>query len=376
MRHFRLPRHHIEFALELHHMLAKDRPGENLAWSPYSVTAALHLVAAGARGRTLEEIISSVGEPSDAACLPSGTEAADDIEVANTLWVDTTLPVQESYETAVCDRTGGGVRTANFRGDVATARQAINTDVEKATHGWIRELLTPAAVSAETRAMIVNALWARLSWLHEFDPGKTRTQAFHTPLGRRNVPTMGQQEQLAYAAANGWRLVTLPSGRIEEVRGLGPETIDMVTDGDLVFDVLVPDGDMAGLDASLLGELYDRATYQLVDLRLPRFAVAYDTELRAILTTLGIGTLFTDDADLSGISSEPIKVDSVIHRAVLTVDEKGAEGAAATAMVAPIGAAPMAPPQPIEMHIDRPFIAIVRHAPTGAIYFMARVTEP
>jgi serpin B len=59
---------------------------------------------------------------------------------------------------------------------------------------------------------------------------------------------------------------------------------------------------------------------------------------------------------------------------VLEVDEQGLEGAAATAAVmVPAG---MDLSRPVEFRVDRPFLVVVRHPATGAVYFLARVTEP
>lgn len=198
---------------------------------------------------------------------------------------------------------------------------------------------------------------------------------------------MTQRGSLAHAAADGWRLVTLPSCGIEEITIGEGRTATVVGPGELVFDVLLPDvaADEAARAAAdrvpgreLLRRLHESAHHELVDLRLPRFGVASGMDLRPVLERLGVRALFSEAADLSGISPQPLRIDKVVHRAVLNVDEKGAEGAAATAMVAPIGARDdeRPAPTPVEVHVDRPFLAMVRHQPTGAIYFMARITEP
>jgi serine protease inhibitor len=378
------PRHHAGFTLDVFRLLAGRDPADNVAWSPYSVTAALQLAAAGARGRTLAEIAAVAGEPAETAGLLARASTADGVEVANTLWVDSGLDVLPAYESTLRDRRDARIAAADFPGDADRARELINADVEETTHGWIRHLLPPGTVDTGTRAVIVNALWARVPWLAEFDRENTRVLPFHTPRGRREVPTMSRRGRLAYAAAGGWRLVTLPSCGIQELSGPDGRTVKVVNPGDLVFDVFLPEGarsagsfEAGGAPgAALLRELYDSARHELVDLRLPRFGVASGAGLGSVLRRLGVRALFTDGADLSGISGQPLRVDEVIHRAVLTVDEKGAEGSAATAMVAPGGAAVPAPSEPIAMHVDRPFLAMVRHQPTGVIYFMARVTEP
>jgi serpin B len=86
--------------------------------------------------------------------------------------------------------------------------------------------------------------------------------------------------------------------------------------------------------------------------------------------------MFSDLADFGRISAQPMAVDSVVHEAVLTVDEVGLEGAAATAVVMRMLSMHRDLSQPIEVKVDRPFLFLVRHRPSGAIYFLARVVQP
>jgi serpin B len=67
-------------------------------------------------------------------------------------------------------------------------------------------------------------------------------------------------------------------------------------------------------------------------------------------------------------------VSEVLHQAVLRVDEQGFEGAAATALTMRLTS--MIIDEPVAVTVDRPFLLLVRHAGTGAVYFLARVVEP
>jgi serpin B len=61
---------------------------------------------------------------------------------------------------------------------------------------------------------------------------------------------------------------------------------------------------------------------------------------------------------------------------VLTIDERGLEGAAATAVAMRMAAMHREVRPPIEVRVDRPFLFLVRHRPSGAVYFLARVVQP
>src|SRR5205814_870795 len=113
------------------------------------------------------------------------------------------------------------------------------------------------------------------------------------------------------------------------------------------------------------------------ELFLPRFKVRLRSPLDSALRELGAGTMFSDVADFSGISRVPLAVSTVRHEAVLTIDEQGLEGAAATAVMFRMSAMTRSPePEPVVVRVDRPFLFVVRHQGSGAVYFLARVVSP
>jgi serine protease inhibitor len=359
------------FVLDLHRALA-GRPDEGFVWSPYSIASALGLAADGAAGATREEIAAALTADGDLGALGkallAGAELSGDVEdggiaVSNTLWADASLPVSPAYEAAVRAWPGGAARTADFGNDAEAARREINADVERTTHGLITDLIGRGGISADTLAVLVNALWLKDGWLGEFDPERTRPERFDAPGGPVEVPTMRRQARMPYATGHGWTRVGLLTG------------------GGLVADVLLPDGDLATAEPALtpatLADLLADGAYPEVDLSLPRFRVEASAELRPSLEALGMRVMFTDAADFGGITggTRPLKVSSAVHQAVLTVDESGLEGAAATALMMMAGAI-LDPPPPIEVRVDRPFLVLVRSRHSGVVYFVARVVRP
>ncbi|HST65614.1 MAG TPA: serpin family protein [Mycobacteriales bacterium] len=355
----------LTFALALHRLLAGER---SFAWSPYSVTSALGVVAAGARGSTRDELAAVLGDLdalaaalAAGAALGSGPGSTVTLGVANTLWADLTLPVAAEYLAAVKSWPGGAARGADFRGAADAARQEINADVARSTRGLIEDLIQPGLIDAETRAVVVNALYLKAAWTAPFPKAETRPEPFRTPGGPVDVPTMHVTRQLPYAARDGWTLVSVPAGE------------------GVVADVLLPpEGDLVPLDEGVLTGLLDSARQREVALSLPRVKVRGTASLVEPLAALGIRRLFSREADLSGVTGglEGLRVDAAVHKAVLTLDEAGLEGAAATAVMMTRLAAITAPPRPIPVRVDRPFHLIVRHRPTGTLHFLTQVTDP
>lgn len=358
---------HLRFALAVHRALGAE--GGNSCFSPYSVASALTLAALGARGRTREELVALVGDPGGQAVLlreaaqllevPRGEQP--ELAVANTLWADDRLPLEDSFKTELAGWPGAAVASAPFEKEPEAARALINDDVGRTTRGLIPELLPPGSIDRDIAAVLVNALYLKAAWVHPFREANTSDAPFHAPSGTRDVPTMWLSESVGYAHAGGW------------------QAVQVVAAGGLQAVVLLPDGDLAETEATLdeaaLANLLDGIRTKPVELALPKISLDVPSALTRVLQGLGVRTMFTDEADLGGLSPDPrLAVAEVLHQAVLRVDEQGFEGAAATALTMRLTS--MIIDEPVTVTVDRPFLLLVRHAGTGALYFFARVVEP
>jgi serpin B len=363
----------LAFTLALHRAIAAD-PGRNACWSPYSLASALGLVAVGAGGMTRDELVALLlGEKSaelgELAKLVAKAARLDRVDadteepvlaVANTLWTDASIPIRTEYAEELAAWPGGSVRPAPFRHARHEARELINRDVNETTRGLIPELVPDGAVNEETVAALVNALYLKCAWINRFAEGATRPLPFHAPAGTIQVPTMELSEWVGYAARDGWQVVSLPAA------------------GGVRAVVLLPEADLAVAEADLttegLARLLEAPRPAQVQLHLPKLKVSMQAELSQVLEQRGVRTVFTDDADLTGISPKPLAVQAVLHEAVLTLDEQGLEGAAATAVMFRLTAISMG--EPVTVHVDRPFLLLIQHSRSGAVYFMARVVTP
>ena len=127
------------------------------------------------------------------------------------------------------------------------------------------------------------------------------------------------------------------------------------------------------LDTTRLARLVAALERLDIKLFLPRFRVQSSLLLRPPLERLGMKVAFGPDADFAGVSSEPgFRIDEIAHETFVNVDEFGTEAAAATA-VRLIGGIPHGER---EVHVDRPFLFLIRDADTGTILFMGRVLDP
>ncbi|KOX10202.1 serpin family protein [Nocardiopsis sp. NRRL B-16309] len=350
---------HLEFAAALDRALTRE--GASHVWSPHSVGTVLGLLATAAAARTREELVGLLGEdvPGQLRALDEAVAGATGLDLAtlNGLYVPDDLPVRADFADQVNARSGAEVESAGFRDDPDGVRERINAKVSDVTRGLIPRLLPFGSVRPDTRLLLVNALWVKMVWSEPFRASATRERTFHAPGGRRRVATMHRTGRMPYAAAAGWSMVSLEG------------------EHDLALDVLLPDTrppDLPPVTAEALAALYRGLRPAEVDLALPRFAVDTDSALLGPLAELGVAELATDAARFDGISEEPLRVDALLHQAVLRVDEKGAEGAAATAAVMVMAAA--VPTAPVRFTVDRPFVVVLRRR--GAVLFLGRVTDP
>jgi serpin B len=163
------------------------------------------------------------------------------------------------------------------------------------------------------------------------------------------------------------------------VRGVDYQAVDLpYLDSRLSMLVVMPIS-MTRFEARLTPGLVARIVRSLilrpVALYMPRFRLKAHISLNSSLARLGMPTAFTDAADFSGISTQlSLKIQAVEHGADLRVDEQGTVAAAATG----ISFIPTAGTggRITRLVLDHPFLALIRDDTSGAILFVARVTDP
>jgi len=342
----------LPFAIALQRAITAD-PHENVCWSPYSVAHALRLLATEAGGLTRDELVAALlgDKAADltafATVLATASELlapdyADppELAVSSALWADPSLGIARA-------------RSAPFLSAPGEARTLINDDVAAVTRGLITNLIEEPPMGAASA--LVSALYLKCGWVTAFED--TTSARFRTPAGKKQVPTMRLvSDDLGYAATDDWQVVNLPA--VGGVRAV----------------VLLPYGDLTQFEPTLtadtVADLLAAPVLRNVDLRLPAFTVSSRVELTAPLADLGVRTAFTADADLGDLG---VALDTVPHQAVLTVAEKGIEGAAATAAIAWMSGTDE---EPVVVKVERPFLFAVQHVATGVLYFLARITDP
>lgn len=359
---------HNALALRLAPLLSE--PGQDLFYSPISVSAALSMVLAGAQGGTATEIRDVLGitvgddvhhqifgtllqdlDRSD-PCL--GTELA----LANGLFGQRGEPFDPGFITRIDEAYGAPLIEVDFDSD---GRDTINAWVSEQTGAAIEELFGPGTLGPNPILVIANAIRFSGQWATGFEPEQTGDRAFTLSDGTSvQVPTMRQDHALI-------RLGEGEQGLIAALPYQGDE-LEMIT--------IVPHdpGGLADVEAELAETLQDWLSLLGEPLEaqvwMPRFTIDDDAALHEQLPQLGLAQLFdAGAADLSGITAQAW-IASMPHQATIAVDEVGTEAAAATG--ASVNVKSSAP----EVAMDRPFVFLIRDRITGAVLFVGRLEDP
>ena len=369
------------FALDIYQQVGKGQ-AEDLFFSPYSMSTALAMAWAGARGATEGQMGAALRFPFDQELLhpamnglaltlddhaAAGAEEPFTLHVLNALWGQEDLPYQTPWLDVLAERYDAGVYLLDLQGDPDGAQGRINEAVGDATDGKIAELLPAGSVTENTALVLTNAILFKASWLVPFDEASTRDGAFTTVDGAvRTVPMMHATDlQQPYARGDGYMAIELPyDGMAFSMLIIAPDAGSFK-----LFD--------RGLDADLFTDIRLSLRSTLVSVALPRWVSSSAFSLKDALTGLGMTDAFVDGgADFTGIlEGGGVHVGDVLHQAVISVDEAGTEAAAATAVEIDTDT-DVVGGEATPVVIDRPFVYAILDRPTGAVLFLGRVMDP
>ncbi len=383
-----------KFALELYAKL-RAREG-NLFFSPYSISAALAMTYAGARGQTevqMAEVLhfptvtKLVAEPKGGLmALPGwerkqfhsafgriikdlnnrGEKGGYELTVANALWGQRGYSFLMEFVDLTEENYGAGLRQVDFAGKTEEARKTINSWVERKTNDKIKDLIKPGVLDALTRLVLTNAIYFKGNWARQFEKDRTKDAPFTLISGRKvNVPMMNQTADFNYMETEDFQGLELP-----------------YVDDELSMIILLPkqNNRLAEFEKTLtlknLSQWLARLRKRKVIISVPKFTMTSQFRLAEILKSMGMTNAFVPDvADFSGMNGKrDLFISAVIHKAYVDVNEEGTEAAAATAVV--VGVTSVGPRTIPVFRVDHPFLFLIRDNRSGSILFIGRVTNP
>jgi serpin B len=367
------------FAFDLYRTIRQT--GTNLFFSPYSISEALALAYAGARGDTEKNMAEVLNFKGSQGMLHSafnglelqfkqrgqgakGSDAAGfKLHVVNAIWGQKGYGFLPQFLDLLAQYYGAGLMILDFTNATEQSRLAINKWVSDQTEAKIRDLVPHGAIDHLTRLVLTNAIYFNAAWESAFDSHLTSDDTFHL-IGDIDItaPMMQQTGSFRYAEGDGYQAIELP---------YDGHQLSMV--------VLLPRGGQLGvleerLDAAFVKAIVGSLKMHEVTLTMPRFEYDFSLGLKESLSALGLSMAFTEDADFSGMNGKhDLSIQDVLHKAFVSVDEAGTKAAAATAVMMTMKSMRALA---IEFRADRPFVFLIRDIPTDSIVFLGRVLSP
>jgi len=367
------------FAFDLYQALREE--DGNLFYSPYSISLALAMTYAGARGETAQQMADTLHfvlsqdrlHPAfnsldiELGQRGEGAKGKDDggfrLNIVNAIWGQRDYQFLTTFLDLLAENYGAGLRILDFANAPEESRITINNWVSDQTEGRIEDLIPQGLISVLTRLVLTNAIYFNAAWQYPFSEDMTRDGPFYLlDGGEVTVPMMRQTESFGYTEGDGYQAVELPyDGR------------------ELSMVILLPQAGQfemfeGSLDAQRVDAIVKDLKSRRVALTMPRFEFESGFSLKETLAAMGMPVAFSGGADFSGMTgNRDLFISDVVHKAFVSVDEAGTEAAAATAVVMELTAVPG---PPVEVTVDRPFIFLIRDIETGTILFVGRIMNP
>jgi serpin B len=375
----------------------------NMVFSPYSLSNALAMTWAGARGETATQIAKTLSFALPQSRfnqafnrldltlnMPSTRDNATGqpmIISSSSLWLQARYQLRREFIETLAVHYGIEPTPVDFAAEPTNAIQTINRWVEERTVGRIAKLIDQ--LGKDTRLLVVNAVTFKGAWQNPFLAERTTTEEFYlldqSPVSASFMVREGTFSyvieddlvaiELPYAGGDWSMIVIMPGGGFSRF-----------------LDLCLPDESptLMEYERRLSINEINRIRHELdisseqgetIELHFPHFEMESKHELVPVLSLMGMPLAFDRwKADFTGIATPPspedeLYITQILQKALMKVTEEGTEAVAATAVIMGVrGGLPKKNPNALT--IDRPFIVFIQHRPTGSILFMGKVLDP
>uniref|UniRef100_A0A8C0Q409 Serpin family A member 1 n=1 Tax=Canis lupus familiaris TaxID=9615 RepID=A0A8C0Q409_CANLF len=360
-----------DFAFSLYRQVAQESNTTNIFFSPVSIATAFAMLSLGTKGDTHTQIMQGLGfnltERAEREVhqgfhqLLSILNQPDNqlqLTTGSGLFINDTIKLLNKFLEDVRKLYHSEAFTINFR-HTEEAKKQINNYVEKGTQGKIVDLVKD--LDEDTVFALVNYIFFKGKWEKPFEVEHTTEEDFHvdehTTVKVPMMSRLGMFDIQHCATLSSWVLLM--------------EYVGNAT----AFFILPDEGKMQHLESKLtkevLAKFLEKRYARSASLRLPKLSISGTYDLKSVLSKMGITKVFSAEADLSGITEEgPLMLSKGLHKAVLTIDEKGTEAAGATFLEA----IPMSMPPSVDF--NKPFLIIIVDRDTKSPLFMGKVVNP
>jgi serpin B len=328
-----------DFAFALYQAL-REQEG-NLFYSPHSISVALAMTYAGARGETAQQMADTLNfileqerlHPAfnwldaELASRGEGAQGKDSkgfrLNIVNAIWGQKDYGFLPAFLDVLAENYGAGLRILDFANETEKSRLIINDWVSDQTEQRIKDLIPREVLTSGTRLVLTNAIYFNAAWEYPFDEDVTVDGPFYLlDGGQVSVPMMEQTESFGYTDGEGY------------------QAVELQYDGnELSMVILLPEAGQfqafeEGLQAQQVCDIISGLQSTGVALTMPKFEFDSEFSLKDTLAGMGMPIAFSGAADFSGMTGSPdLYIDAVLHKAFVSLDEAGTEAAAATAVI-------------------------------------------
>ena len=360
---------------------------ENIFYSPYGINAALSILANGASGDTLKEILHAL-EADNLDNLNDGhkrfSEAAAEIYRGENIFMESNLllidksvigrGLDKKFKRIVSDVYGSDVREADFGGNVTGEKQKITRWVADKTGGFIADYKSIA--TAATLTDLLNVVYFKGKWAIPFNERNTSRKDFTNRDGSKvEVDMMSRtfEDAITYRADGKFKGIALPYGAGAAMYLILPADNDSLNVAELWNE------ETFAYRAEFLDGLRNTSAFDgEVVVRVPKFELDIENNLVGSLKAIGIKKSFSDGAEFFNIvKGTPLKIDNAQHRAKVKVDEQGTEAAAVTeiTMLKATAIPDFKPPRRVYFLAERPFLFMIRDVESNVTLFAGVVNK-
>ena len=350
-----------DFARKVLGYYCDTEKGQNIITSPYSILTLLAIAADATAGETSEQILrvlpSGDAVDSGTAKNPRDVFGRDGtFKSANAVCVrkDLESTINESYREKLKEHFGGELFVSN---DIVSD---VNDWAKAKTKGMIDQI---AESSMRNMVMaLLNAACFEGKWTEDYTEDDIEYERFC------NADKSASEVAM---------LCTFESEYIENESFTG--FVKPYENNEYSFMALLPktasdDAIKTAIHMLDFSEVFSSRIQENVEARIPEFRYTSGGDVAPMMRDLGITTIFSDHADFSPLSSEWLRLESVIHKARIEVDRQGTKAAAVTMGAIEFGCAfPLDKPKVVEL--DRPFVYAIMDNKTGLPVFTGIVNK-
>lgn len=305
------------------------------------MASVLALLIQGADGDSLKQIQSALNLHGDKATIANqfheyyrsigvGVDAGIEenqsaaLSLANRLFLQQGYQVKPAFKEVIGEKLGFDIESLDFK-DTDSSARSINDFVANKTKNKITELFTSDSLDKNTRVVAVNAVYFKDDWDVKFYKENSYRDDFYVD-ETKTIPTDFMSKYSGFRFAN---LNDLDATAVElKYKNSG-----------LVFVIVLPnsrsglpllESRLATLDLKQITDQFYSSERKII---IPKFKTKFEIKkLGAVFEKLGMTEMFSKNAnfDIPLDSSEPLQLSQAVHKAIIEINEDGAEAAAAT----------------------------------------------